>query len=317
MDFLKWRWKPDGCELPHFSPEMFLGLLRGKSLAFVGDSIARNQMQSLMCLLSKAEYPEDISNDIDVNFRRVFYKTYNFTISIFWSPYLVKSQEPSSQGGSAIDQIWKLYLDEADERWALKIDNFDYVIISGGTWFTRPLLFYEQERISGCQFCEIENVQQMTLNYFHRMAFRTALQAINKLDKYRGMTIVRTISPPHFENGDWDKGGDCVRTRPYGRNETELMEGYAEMYKNQLEEFERARIEGMKRGLEFRLLDMTGAMLLRPDGHPSRYMSSSVADDSKVSETKNQRKDCVHWCLPGPVDMWNDMLLHMLSNAGN
>lgn len=56
LDYLKWRWKPDGCELPLFDPEEFLELMRGKTLAFVGDSLARNQMQSLMCLLSRVRF---------------------------------------------------------------------------------------------------------------------------------------------------------------------------------------------------------------------------------------------------------------------
>lgn len=51
--YLKWRWKPDGCDLPLFDPQQFLELVRGKSIAFVGDSVARNHMQSLICLLSK------------------------------------------------------------------------------------------------------------------------------------------------------------------------------------------------------------------------------------------------------------------------
>ena len=52
-DFMKWRWKPNGCELPVFNPAQFLELVRDKSLAFVGDSVARNHMQSLICLLSR------------------------------------------------------------------------------------------------------------------------------------------------------------------------------------------------------------------------------------------------------------------------
>lgn len=51
-EFLKWRWKPTNCELPLFNPAQFLELVRGKSMAFVGDSLARNQMQSLFCLLA-------------------------------------------------------------------------------------------------------------------------------------------------------------------------------------------------------------------------------------------------------------------------
>lgn len=52
-DFMKWRWKPDGCDLPLFNPFQFLDIVRGKSLAFVGDSVGRNQMQSMICLLSR------------------------------------------------------------------------------------------------------------------------------------------------------------------------------------------------------------------------------------------------------------------------
>ncbi|MFQ6633999.1 hypothetical protein Gotur_011800, partial [Gossypium turneri] len=52
-EFMKWKWKPDGCELPVLNPAQFLEIVRGKSLAFVGDSLGRNQMQSLICLLSR------------------------------------------------------------------------------------------------------------------------------------------------------------------------------------------------------------------------------------------------------------------------
>lgn len=51
-DFLHWRWKPNDCDLPLFDATQFLQLVRGKTLAFVGDSLARNQMQSLVCLLA-------------------------------------------------------------------------------------------------------------------------------------------------------------------------------------------------------------------------------------------------------------------------
>lgn len=52
-EFMKWKWKPYGCALPVFSPAQFLEIVRGKSLAFVGDSVSRNHMQSLICLLSR------------------------------------------------------------------------------------------------------------------------------------------------------------------------------------------------------------------------------------------------------------------------
>ncbi|QCE03094.1 Protein trichome birefringence-like 25/26 [Vigna unguiculata] len=51
--YLYWRWNPRGCELPKFSPSKFLDMMRDKSWAFIGDSISRNHVQSLLCLLSQ------------------------------------------------------------------------------------------------------------------------------------------------------------------------------------------------------------------------------------------------------------------------
>lgn len=50
-DYENWRWKPAQCELPRFDPKKFLELMRGKTLAFIGDSVARNQMESMLCIL--------------------------------------------------------------------------------------------------------------------------------------------------------------------------------------------------------------------------------------------------------------------------
>lgn len=52
-DFLKWKWRPEQCELPRFNPRSFLHIVRGKKMAFIGDSVARNHMESLLCLLSQ------------------------------------------------------------------------------------------------------------------------------------------------------------------------------------------------------------------------------------------------------------------------
>lgn len=50
-DYEYWRWKPSQCDLPRFDGKKFLELMRGKTLAFVGDSVARNQMESMLCIL--------------------------------------------------------------------------------------------------------------------------------------------------------------------------------------------------------------------------------------------------------------------------
>jgi hypothetical protein len=51
--YLFWKWKPNHCELPRIDAAAFLNAMRNRSVVFAGDSIARNQFQSLLCVLSQ------------------------------------------------------------------------------------------------------------------------------------------------------------------------------------------------------------------------------------------------------------------------
>ncbi|GMH27180.1 hypothetical protein Nepgr_029023 [Nepenthes gracilis] len=147
------------------------------------------------------------------------------------------------------------------------------------------------------------------MSYGYRWAFRTAFRAILGREKFKGITYLRTFAPSHFEGGEWNKGGNCLRKRPFKSNET-ILEGVSlDMYIAQIEEFRVAEKRGKERGLKFRVIDTTQAMLLRPDGHPSRY-------GHWPNENVTLYNDCVHWCLPGPIDTWNDFLLEMMKMEG-
>lgn len=50
--YLYWRWIPQSCTLPQFDAKRFLELMRNKSWALIGDSISRNHVQSMLCMLS-------------------------------------------------------------------------------------------------------------------------------------------------------------------------------------------------------------------------------------------------------------------------
>lgn len=307
-EFMKWRWKPDECELPIFNPFQFLEIVRGKSMAFVGDSVGRNHMQSLMCLLSRVEYPTDDSYTKDENFKRWVYLSYNFTMATFWSPFLVKTTQADADGPTHTG-LFNLFLDEFDEKWTTQIENFDYVVIAAGNWYYRPSMYYVNRHLVGCRFCQKPNVTDLPMYYGYRRAFKTAFKAINKLENFNGVTFLRTFAPSHFEGGIWNEGGNCLRKRPF-RSKEALLEGATlEMYLIQMEEFRIAEQEGRARERRFKLLDTTQAMLLRPDGHPSRY-------GHWPNENVTLYNDCVHWCLPGPIDAWSDLLLEMLKREG-
>ncbi|KAI4346792.1 hypothetical protein L6164_007661 [Bauhinia variegata] len=305
IEFMNWRWKPDECELPLFNATQFLTIVRGKSMAFVGDSVGRNQMQSLLCLLAGVAYPNDISGKYTLHpYSSVwFYADYNFTLAKFWSTFLVRGSDADPDGHS-YNSVMNLYLDELDKSWVTQIEKFDYVIISTGQWFFRPLVYYESGQIVGCYKCNNKNITDLTNYYGLKRALRTAFETLIGLKGYKGVTILRTYSPQHFENGQWNRGGSCGRTRPFTVEEKRLDGYMLEAYLSQVEVFGTEEKEARKKGLQFWLLDISELMMLRPDGHPNRYGRSR---DKNVSIN-----DCVHWCMPGPIDTWNEFLLYFM-----
>ncbi|RLN12674.1 hypothetical protein C2845_PM09G10240 [Panicum miliaceum] len=261
LGFLRWRWRP-----------AFLDVVRGRSLAFVEDS-ARQEPHAVACVSSP---------------RTLRYESYNFTVSIFWSPFLVKANKSG--------ELWHLYLDEPDDAWLPGVAGSAYAVLSAANWFTRRSVFHEAGgRVVGCHYCLVPAVPDLTLRYSQRTALRALVRVFD------GTAVVRTLLPTsRFEGGEWDKGGDCRRTRPYAADEARMAGLDLDFHAAQVEEFARAKAEAEAAGARARLLlmDTTPAMLLRPDGHPSRY-------GHWAHENYN---DCVHWCLPGPIDVWNEML---------
>lgn len=211
----------------------------------------------------------------------------------------------ADKNGHSYNSIMELYVDEVDEAWSSQVENFDIVIISAGHWFFRPLLFYEKGKLVGCNKCGMENVTDLAHYYGYKMAFRTAFKTLTNLENFKGVTFFRTFSPSHFENGDWNKGGNCVRKKPFSKEEMNLNGYILETYLTQVNEFKVAQEEASKKGLKFLMLNTTEIMLLRPDGHPNNYGHAMVKNVTFYN-------DCVHWCLPGPVDTWNELLLYML-----
>lgn len=227
------------------------------------------------------------------------YKEHDFNLSMSWSPYLVKHQQVDKN-------TFHLYLDEPDPVWINRIRRADYVVISAGQWFLRPSYFYVNKSLVGGLYCPESNITHMSYFFSYRMAFQSAFRAIKDgTADFNGVTFLRTYVPSHFEGAPWDKGGDCVRTRPFKRNETVLLEEYHKRFRMiQLEELKNAYDVWGRNNGTFKVIDAMNAMRLRPDGHPSKYGHPS----SKMSLFN----DCVHWCLPGPIDLWNDFLQELL-----
>ncbi|GKE51021.1 trichome birefringence-like protein 19, partial [Tanacetum coccineum] len=254
------------------------------------------------------EYPIDVSTSKDEDFKRWYYVSYNFTMATFWSPYLVKYDQPDTDGPTHTG-IFSLYLDEFDENWVNHIDEFSYLILNGGHWFSRPAFYYENRKVVGCKYCQKENITDYPGTFGFRRALRTAFKGIMSRKNFKGVTMLRAFAPTHFEGGEWNAGGDCTRKKPYKSSQVTLDGTNLELYLIQMEEFKKAQRKAVENGLKFRLMDITQPLLLRPDGHPSKY-------GHWPNENVALYNDCVHWCLPGPIDTLSDFLLHMVKMEG-
>uniref|UniRef100_A0A0D9XD56 Uncharacterized protein n=1 Tax=Leersia perrieri TaxID=77586 RepID=A0A0D9XD56_9ORYZ len=321
--YLQWRWRPRRCDLPPFSPADFLHAARGRHVAFVGDSLARNQCESLVCLLT-SEFPADLirgSNDGGADrdgnearkFRRWVFPTHDVTVSVFWSPFLVNGTEKSAAVGG-IDHN-RLYLDQPDERWAAEVGEIDVVVLSAGHWFLHPAMYYEHGEFIGCHNCPEPNRTDTGFFSVFRLAVRNSLrEIITRSTKSQSpkskLAVVTTFSPAHFE-GEWDARNACARAEPYAAGEKEVGFMDREMWKSEAEEVAAAAADAAARRARVRVeaLQVTAMAAMRADAHPGPYMS---AFPFAAGERERVPNDCVHWCLPGAIDTWNEILLQMV-----
>ncbi|XP_075478240.1 protein trichome birefringence-like 25 [Primulina tabacum] len=312
-DYVYWQWKPRDCGLPRFDPKKFLKTMRHKSLAFIGDSIMRNHVQSLLCLLSQAVQAVEVYHDEPYRNRRWSFPSHNFTVSVIWAPFLAKASIFEDENGVSSSMI-QLHLDELDSVWTQRYEDYNYIMIAGGKWFLKSAIYYENNTVVGCHNCHNNNITQLGFTYAYRKALNSTLKFIIN-SKHKPYIFIRTTTPDHFENGEWNTGGYCNRTRPFEEGEVEINYTDGIMRNIELEEFERAEAIGLENGLIMKLFDTTVLSLLRPDGHPGVYRQFNPYE-GKDKNAKIQN-DCLHWCLPGPIDSWNGLMMEMLRRGTN
>ncbi|KAG0485084.1 hypothetical protein HPP92_009163 [Vanilla planifolia] len=305
--YLYWRWKPNGCDLPQFDSFGFLNAMKDKSWAFIGDSIFRNHIQSMLCLLSKVYEPVEIYHDETFKSRTWYFSNHNFTVAMIWAPFLVKSETFEDDDGKASSEV-HLYIDVLDNKWAAQYSKYDYVIFSGGQWFLKTMVIWEDNTIVGCHNCKNSSIKEVGIDYPYRKVLQTVYHFMSSTE-HKPIIFFRTWTPDHFEYGEWFSGGVCNRTRPYAAWQYNGKPVDHEMRKVELQEFWTAA----RRGIRLRLLDTFFLSVLRPDGHPGPYRTFHPFEQDKTAKVQN---DCLHWCLPGPIDTWNELIMKILVDEG-
>ncbi|KAK6158341.1 hypothetical protein DH2020_005655 [Rehmannia glutinosa] len=187
-DYLYWRWTPRGCELPRLDPEKFLDLMRNKSWAFIGDSISRNHVQSFLCILSTVEKAIEVYHDENYKSRKWVFPSSNFTISVLWSPFLAEAAIFEDINGVSTSEI-ELHLDILDKNWTEQYKSLDYMIFSGGKWFTKTAIYYENNTPLGCHYCPKRNFTELGFNFAYRKVIRNVFDYIIA-SNHKGMIFI-------------------------------------------------------------------------------------------------------------------------------
>ena len=145
--------------------------MNNKKLAFIGDSIARNQIDSLICLLTQQEYPINAYKDAKDRSRVWFFPKSNFTLMVLWTRFLVKGVE---KGG-----VFDLHLDQVDENWGYNVSQWevDYAIVSSVQWYFKKHYLYEGGDLIGCLNCsEDDHLTEFSVSFAVKKAFQTAFR---------------------------------------------------------------------------------------------------------------------------------------------
>ncbi|AQK48250.1 protein ALTERED XYLOGLUCAN 4 [Zea mays] len=331
--YVHWRWQPRACDLPDFSADAFLRWLRNRHVAFVGDSLARNQAESLVCLLSsRSPSPPDLAHrSADGRFRRWVFRDDsggNATVSVFWSPFLLKGVEKSERDGVRYNQV---FLDAFDERWMSELHGIDAAVLSAGHWFRIPSVYHRGGRVVGCHGCDDyaaefnRTVAESTSSFFSvfRDAVRRTLAEAARRHRHQSssgaggkkpqLVAFTTFSPSHFE-GHWNEGAPCKKKadRELGYTETEMRKIVVEAVEEAASTMSSSNDSAQP--LRFAALDVTALANMRPDGHPGPYMRKNpfAAAGNNTGDHRPVQHDCLHWCMPGPVDTFNQILLQTI-----
>ncbi|XP_039118239.1 protein trichome birefringence-like 25 [Dioscorea cayenensis subsp. rotundata] len=293
--YLQWRWKPNSCDLPLF--------------AFIGDSICHSLVFSLICQIAKVAKAHDIYHDPSFKTRTWYYPSHNVTLYVIWSPFLIHYETVFNHGDASQIHL-HLHLDILDSKWTSEYNNYDYVVISIAPHFFKSSIIYENNQVIGCHHCPRLSLKNFATDELYRKALHFSLNFIAK-SKHKTFFILKTWSPNHSEKGELPNEIICNKTRPF--REEEIPYNFGTIMRGvEVEEFEKAVAIGEGNMMRMELLDTYHLSLLRPDGHPGPYGTFHPFDGDKKKKVKI---DCLHWCLPGPIDTWNELLLKIVING--
>ncbi|XP_062172944.1 protein PMR5-like [Alnus glutinosa] len=290
-DYLKYRWKPLNCELPRFNGVEFLLRMKGKTVMFVGDSLGRNQWESLICMIQTAApttQTQLVRGDPLSTFK---FLDYGVSISFYRAPYLVDIEMFQGKRVLRLEEI-----SGNGKAWG----GVDVLSFNTGHWWTHKgsLQGWDYMESGGKYYQDMDRLAALD------KGLRTWANWVdNNIDSSKTRVFFLSISPTHYNPSEWNAGATTTTSKNcYG--ETAPMSGTtysAGTYPDQMRVVDTVLREMQSPTY---LLDITMLSELRKDGHPSIY-SGDLSPEQRANPARSA--DCSHWCLPGLPDTWNQL----------
>ncbi|KAH7518519.1 hypothetical protein FEM48_Zijuj09G0180300 [Ziziphus jujuba var. spinosa] len=280
--------------------------LKEADAGFVGDSLNRNMFVSLFCSL------RSISNEVkkwrpagaDRGF--TFFQ-YNLTIAYHRTNLLARyGRWSANTNGGDLESLgfkegYRVDVDIPGGTWADAPRFHDILILNTGHWWWAPSNFDPVK--SPMLF--FENGQPVIPPISPEVGIDIVLKhMVSFIDKRMRPGLIkffRTQSPRHFEGGDWNQGGSCQRLEPLSPEQVEELFSLKNNGTNIEPRLVNQHLFKALKGSDFRILDITRMSEFRADAHPS------TAGGKK-------HDDCMHWCLPGITETWNELFIEHLNN---
>ncbi|KAJ7950039.1 Trichome birefringence-like family [Quillaja saponaria] len=302
LSYQYWRWQPHRCDLPRFNATALLERLRNRRLVFVGDSLNRNQWVSMVCLVEKSIPPTLKSMNSIANGSLSIFKAieYNATIEFYWAPLLVESNSDNPVNHRLPDRVVRV---QAIEKHARYWTDADILVFNSYLWWKRHI------DVLWGSFGSPDGIYKAveTLRVYE-MALRTWSEWVEiHVNRTKTHLFFVSMSPTHKRADEWGAayGDNCYKeTEPitkegyWGRGSDPRMMHLVEKVLDDLR----------TRDLNVQMLNITQLSEFRKEGHPSINRKQWEPLSEEQLSNPSSYADCIHWCLPGVPDVWNELL---------